>query len=294
MKKILVILISMLFSVLVQAKETEWKIDENEFNQLIVTLKINNEDIECKLDIGSVSALSLSLDIINKIPNKVEKKDKLKSTDALGNVHYTRQFVLHDLNIDDLFYKKLDVDELEPWGFVLDIESGEKIANSPKGLNSKQMAIVGLGLFADQIVTIDLRDNRLIVSDDFTTQLDNDWIPIPFSTTERGHLLLSLTDNLKNYILGLDTAAGSNMIMSQRLSKGAKLMRQEDIPYPITELSFVDIPNDNDYFLVLDGLTDQMPVDGLLGYDFFYNHIIKIDYEHKKIWVKLQPRDEIN
>ncbi|OCG20515.1 hypothetical protein [Gilliamella sp. App4-10] len=59
------------------------------------------------------------------------------------------------------------------------------------------------------------------------------------------------------------------MIMSQRLSKKAEIMRQEDIPFPFTVLAFVDIPNDKNYFGVFDEITNEMPFDGVLGYDFF-------------------------
>ncbi|WP_392553112.1 hypothetical protein RHO14_04405 [Orbus wheelerorum] len=289
MKKILIVVISVLFTTLIQAKETEWKINENEFNQLTIILKINKEDTECLLDTGSRSALSLPLEIINKIPNKIKKKDKLKSTDAIGNVRYTQQFVLYDFMVNDLFYKELDIDEYKLWGFTL----------GPDGLSSENYGVeftcvVGFNLFSKHLLTIDIRDQKLIISDDFSTQLKDDWIQIPFSTTEKGHLLLSLTDNMKNYIFGLDSGASANLIMSQRLSKNIKLLRQEDIPYPIIELSYIDIPNKNEYFIAIDGFTEQMPFDGLLGYDFFYNNIVKIDYKHRKIWVKSLPKGENN
>lgn len=295
MKKKLIIAILALFTAVTQAKEVEWLLNENELGQQIISLKINNENVDFKLDTGSITALSLPLNIINKIKDKVEKKDKLKFTDGLGNVHYSRQFVVHNLIINDLFYEQLEVDEYQPWGFVVDVESGDKITTQQQQeINEKQIAVAGLGLFIDKMVTFDVRSHKLTLSDDFTTQLASDWFEIPFFTSSKGHLLVNVTDNEKNYILALDTGAGSNAIMSQRLSKQAELIKKEDLPFPITELSFVDMPNVKEFFAVLDEITDEMPFDGVLGYGFFYNHIVKVDFKNRKIWVKPYPEEVEN
>lgn len=295
MKKRLIIAILVLFSAFIQAKEVEWLLDENELGQQMITLKINNENVDLKLDTGSITALSLPLNILNKIEDKIEKKDKQKFTDGLGNVHYRRQFVVHNLIINDLFYEQLEVDEYQPWGFVVDIESGDKITTQQQQeMNEKQIAVVGLNFFIDKMVTFDVRNHKLTLSDDFTTQLTSDWFEIPFSTSSKGHLLVTVTDNAKNYMLALDTGAGSNAVMSQRLSKQAELIRQEDVPFPITGLSFVDIPNVEEFFAVIDDITDEMPFDGVLGYGFFYNHVVKVDFKNRKIWIKPQPEEAEN
>ncbi|OCG24021.1 hypothetical protein A9G22_05170 [Gilliamella sp. App2-1] len=194
MNKRVIISVFALFTVLVQAKEVEWALDVNDLGQQMVTLKINNENVDFKLDTGSTTALSLPLNVLNKFEDKVEKKDKLKFTDGLGNVRYTKQFILHNLTINNLFYEQLVVDEYQPWGFVLDIESGNKIANQQKEMNEKQIPVAGLGLLIDKMVT---RNHKLTISDDFTIQLASVWLEVPFSTSPKGHFLLSVTDNEK-------------------------------------------------------------------------------------------------
>ena len=67
MKKKLIIAILALFTAVTQAKEVEWLLNENELGQQIISLKINNENVDFKLDTGSITALSLPLNIINKI-----------------------------------------------------------------------------------------------------------------------------------------------------------------------------------------------------------------------------------
>ena len=67
MKKRLIITILALFTAFTQAKEVEWLLNENELGQQIIPLKINNENVDLKLDTGSITALSLPLNIINKI-----------------------------------------------------------------------------------------------------------------------------------------------------------------------------------------------------------------------------------
>ena len=67
MKKRLIIAILALFTAFTQAKEVEWLLNENELGQQIISLKINNENVDFKLDTGSITALSLPLNIINKI-----------------------------------------------------------------------------------------------------------------------------------------------------------------------------------------------------------------------------------
>ena len=54
MKKKLIIAILALFTAVTQAKEVEWLLNENELGQQIISLKINNENVDFKLDTGSI------------------------------------------------------------------------------------------------------------------------------------------------------------------------------------------------------------------------------------------------
>ena len=67
MKKRLIIAILALFTAFTQAKEVEWLLNENDLGQQMIPLKINNENVNFKLGTGSITALSLPLNIINKI-----------------------------------------------------------------------------------------------------------------------------------------------------------------------------------------------------------------------------------
>jgi len=67
MKKRLIIAILALFTAFTQAKEVEWLLNENDLGQQMIPLKINNENVDFKLGTGSITALSLPLNIINKI-----------------------------------------------------------------------------------------------------------------------------------------------------------------------------------------------------------------------------------
>ena len=67
MKKRLIIAILALFTAFTQAKEVEWLLNEKDLGQQMIPLKINNENVDFKLDTGSITALSLPLNIINKI-----------------------------------------------------------------------------------------------------------------------------------------------------------------------------------------------------------------------------------
>ena len=67
MKKRLIIAILTLFTAFTQAKEVEWLLNENDLGQQMIPLKINNENVDFKLGTGSITALSLPLNIINKI-----------------------------------------------------------------------------------------------------------------------------------------------------------------------------------------------------------------------------------
>lgn len=294
MKKILLsVVFFAIIPFLSQSQELEWFLDEDEQGLLFIALKINDldEELTCILDTGTTEVLNLPIDTINKIEDKVEKDDKRKRTDILGNIQYSRQFMLRNVKINNLLYEKLEIEEYKPWGAILDINTGEKKAKKEQNFDYQHVAVAGLGFFVNKVVTFDIISNKLILSDNFTKQIENDWLEIPFTKGSKGHLILNATDDVKSYALIFDTGAGKNIISSKKLSNNKELIKLKEFPFYITELSFVDIPNFKDDFIVLDGLTDDLPADGILGNDFLYSYIVKIDFKNQKMWIKPQPEE---
>lgn len=196
--------------------------------------------------------------------------------------------MLRNVKINNLFYEKLEIEEYKPWGSYFRYKYWRERSKKRAKFWLSTCCSSWFRFFVNKVVTFDIINNKLILSDNFTKQIENDWLEIPFTKGSKGHLVLNATDDVKSYALIFDTGAGKNIISSKKLSKNKELIKLKEFPFYITELSFVDIPNFKDDFIVLDGLTDDLPSDGILDNDFLYSYIVKIDFKNQKMWIKPQ------
>lgn len=286
MKKITILIFILFLSDFTYAKESTWKIMLDESGLPFIKLKIGNTEQIALLDTGSPDPLTVPMKMIEKLGPKKEKKEKVKSTDITGNVEYSRQFFIEKLSINDILFKNLNIVEFKPWGLFFDQSSGEKNKNQ---FTQQENLIIGIGLFHDKNITLDIREGKLIISDEPPSNLDAGWLQFPFITTDRGHIVILMNDGYKDHKMVLDTGANFSAINAKSLAADTKIEKNEGDYLSYTQLSASQIPNTTVYSYILNDYPDDAPMDGMLGTPFMYDHLVRIDFKNKKIWVKKLP-----
>ncbi|OCG39393.1 hypothetical protein A9G28_01160 [Gilliamella sp. Fer1-1] len=63
------------------------------------------------LDTGTKEALHLPIELIDKIPNKSENSQKIRSIDLSGNMTESRTFIINELELNSFIFKRVEVVE---------------------------------------------------------------------------------------------------------------------------------------------------------------------------------------
>lgn len=284
MKKIIASCITLFCSVFVQANDEVFNLTfDNHFNLPQVALTIAGEDRVFTLDTGSKRGLHLPMELINKLPNKTELAHKMQSQDLSGNITESRAFIVSALTLGSFDFHNVDILEYKEWGYVL---SNSDAPSQPP--QEPQFPVIGLGLFADNTLTLNFPENKIIISDDapFSPPHDENWTPLPFILGDEG-IVISMTDHIKDYQMILDSAATLSLIKEQSLSpKTVKLNHNDD--YHSVAVTVKNNSTSNVNAIVLDNLPDEFHSDGLLGVDFLSKNVLIIDFKQQKLWIKAQ------
>ncbi|OCG71976.1 hypothetical protein A9G43_03615 [Gilliamella sp. Occ3-1] len=184
MYKKLLTLIILLISTFAQGNETVWDLTfDNKYNLPIVIINLEGEKIALTLDTGTKEALHLPINLIDKIPNKSENLQKIRSIDLSGNVSEVRSFIINNLKLNSFIFKRVGVVEYNSWGLKFSSDNSNNNENE-----NIENPVIGLGLFDGYVLTINYPESKIIVSDetDISADLDKKWIPIPFHLNDEG------------------------------------------------------------------------------------------------------------
>jgi hypothetical protein len=279
-------LASLIASQTAMGKEVNFPLEfDKKFNLPIVSLDIAGNDTLFVLDTGSQNGLHIPKNIINQIPGLIKKAKKQTSIDLSGQRSETETFLIEKMDINGLTFKKISGVEFKPWGFYYSSPQNEDVLKNDN--NEPVYPIVGLSFFRDHIITIDFPDRKLIVDDGENFALNsNIWISLPFYYDEHEGIIISITDNLKEYKFALDSAASISFVKSQSLPKNAKINSNEEDNYQYIDVMLANqkTPQISVEAIVIDSLPNEFQADGLLGVNFLKKHLIKIDQKNKKLW----------
>lgn len=283
MYKKLLTLIILLISTFAQGNETVWDLTfDNKYNLPIVIINLEGEKIALTLDTGTKEALHLPINLIDKIPNKSENLQKIRSIDLSGNVSEVRSFIINNLKLNSFIFKRVGVVEYNSWGLRF---SSDKSNN--KENENIENPVIGLGLFDGYVLTINYPESKIIVSDetDISADLDKKWIPIPFHLNDEG-LAIEMSDGIKDYKMILDSGASMSVIKEQSLSFKTIKINDDESDYKFVSLKVNNVANDNIKAVILDSLPAEFQSDGLIGFDFLSKNIVKIDFKNKRLWIQ--------
>ena len=281
MNKKILFLIMLFMSRFAQSQEVTWDLTfDNKYNLPLIMINYQGEKIQMILDTGSNIALHLPMDLINKIPNKMENSEKIRSTDLSGNVTELRSFIIDKLVLNSFTFNKVQVVEYKDWGLYI---SSDQTNNSED--TNEDKPVIGLGLFDDYVLTINYPESNITISDDIATNLTPQWIAIPFDLNGEG-LVVNLSDGIKNYKMVLDTGATVSLIKQQSLSPKSITISDPEDDFKAISLDVNNVANDSVLPIIIDSFPNEFQSDGLLGADFLSKNRVKIDFKNKQMWIQ--------
>ena len=281
MNKKILFLIMLFMSRFAQSQEVTWDLTfDDKYNLPLIMINYQGEKIQMILDTGSNIALHLPMDLINKIPNKMENSEKIRSTDLSGSVTELRSFIIDKLVLNSFTFNNVQVVEYKDWGLYI---SSDQTNNSED--TNEDKPVIGLGLFDDYVLTINYPESNITISDDIATNLTPQWIAIPFDLNDEG-LVVNLSDGIKNYKMVLDTGATVSLIKQQSLSPKSITISDPEDDFKAISLDVNNVANDNVLPIIIDSFPNEFQADGLLGADFLSKNRVKIDFRNKKMWIQ--------
>ncbi|ORF45387.1 aspartyl protease family protein [Gilliamella apicola] len=281
MNKKILFLIMLFMSRFAQSHEVTWDLTfDNKYNLPLIMINYQGEKIQMILDTGSNIALHLPMDLINKIPNKMENSEKIRSVDLLGNITEIKLFVIDRLSLNSFVFNNVKVAEYKKWGLIISSDQTNKSENT-----NEDKYVIGLGLFDGYVLTINYPESNITISNDISTYLNPNWIAIPFDLNDEG-LVVKLSDGIKNYRMVLDTGATVSIIKEESLSPFTSILTVPENNFRYISLEMKGIASDKVKAIIIDSLPDEFQSDGLLGTDFFSKNRVKIDFRNKKMWIQ--------
>ena len=285
MNKKLLSLIILFISNFAQSAEITWDLFfDNIYNLPSIIMDFQGEEIPLILDTGSKEALHLPIALINKIPNKTENSEKVRSIDLSGNIKEVRSFIVDRLELDSFIFNNIQVLEYKSWGLF--ISSDLTRSNPDKEEIDAENSVIGLGLFKDYVLTINYPENKITISDsiNISDDLNKNWISIPFYLNRNG-LVINMFDGLNNYEMILDTGATVSIIKEESLSPFSSKFFEPEDNFRYISLEMTDVASDKIKAIIIDSLPDEFESDGIIGFNFFRKNIVKIDFRNKQMWI---------
>ena len=285
MNKKLLSLIILFISNFAQSVEITWDlIFDNIYNLPSIIMDFQGEKIPLILDTGSKEALHLPIALINKIPNKTENSEKVRSIDLSGNIKEVRSFIVDRLELDSFIFNNIQVLEYKSWGLF--ISSDLTKSNPDNEEIDAENSVIGLGLFKDYVLTINYPENKITISDsiNISDDLNKNWISIPFYLNRNG-LVINMFDGLNNYEMILDTGATVSIIKEESLSPFSSKFTEPEDNFRYISLEMTDVASDKIKAIIIDSLPDEFESDGIIGFNFFRKNIVKIDFRNKQMWI---------
>ncbi|OTQ40496.1 hypothetical protein B6C98_01640 [Gilliamella apis] len=265
-----------------QSAEVTWDLNfDDKYNLPLIMMDFQGEKIAMTLDTGSKIALHLPMDLINKIPNKTENSEKIRSIDLSGGVTELKSFIVNKLELNSFTFNKVQVVEYKDWGLV--ISSDPTIDDSQD--TDEDKPVIGLGLFDGYVLTINYPESNITISDDTSTDLNPNWVAIPFDLNGEG-LVVNLSDGIKNYKMILDTGATVSLIKEQSLSPESIKISDPEDNFKSISLDVNNVANDSVLPIIIDSFPNEFQSDGLLGADFLSKNRVKIDFKNKQMWIQ--------
>ncbi len=245
-----------------------------------VSVTIQGHAIPLAFDLGgSRLQLAVSVAVLSGLNIRFKHIDHVAhGVDARGVRSSYEEFILPEIKLGDFILNDIKGIEYHPWG-------GE---GAPKN------GIVGFDLIAQFNVIIDFSNSVVILvrGHDYPPGYDvGSWPKVPFIVS--GHMITAANVNGKDISLIWDTGTPVSSIKLQTIISGDvkkcskivlfKVAAGPDTCKEITANEFIMADHNFGPMIFYTRSMPGLPVDGMIGDDFFKTHIVYLDFVDKTV-----------
>lgn len=251
-----------------------------------LTINIEGFENDFILDTGASTAITLSKKITKNLKSINYTSEYHQMIDAAGKVRSSASFIINDVYLGTFHIKEVKGKDHKVWGVYMN-EDGETINADDYQGESEEMGVVGLDFFRKKNFIIDYSKSKLIIleGDLLPPEYINiNWHNTTFSMASDEFVINAVIDNRKRRFL-VDTGSTASLF------KKSELLTSLNNPTFIETNEFIISKKDFGpmKFLILD--YDYPSTDGILGYDFFINHIVYVDFRNNIIKLSASRND---
>lgn len=290
MRKLLSIVVALIFSVLINASHAGMRADPVDikltFDEFLLPnahILINDKPMVLSVDTGSSFAFHLTLDQIEALGAK-KTTNTHRTIDAAGNLQENTLYSAENISLNGIALRSATIVPLQQWGLMM------------SGVGEPPIApVIGLGAFANKVLVLDYKNKLMSIANAMSDALlaGERFTDYPFILAPEG-LIFNVEHAGSAYKLVLDSGASVSGVWEERLN--APLREDCAIVDPELEiegckavrLSAISSNGTRDAFtaITLPGRFDHMEhVDGLLGNNFLKTRKVIVDFANERLWV---------
>lgn len=285
MTRIFIFLILISLNCMADTITDSWRLRYDERGLPLIDVKIADRYHTLMLDTGSGQGLHLylyNLEAIIANPSidaiKITSRRMIDITGLDNNIPVWK---IDKLRISNTIFHNVEAAGFKPWGLTV-------------GGKQPISEVLGLGIFQDQKILIDFKNDKLKTLENLPANIQN-WSSFPIKKTDSG-LRISVNANQKKLNLIIDTAASHSFLFSDRLPKNMKFSgcrsiepEASNLDCTVAKITLKDNKDKitNSLAMVTNSVTPkELDFDGLLGMNFMRGHQIIIDTKKQILYLR--------
>ncbi len=250
-------------------------------NTPLVRVKIEEQNYDLRLDLGSKFQLTLSKSVLDTLQKKPSQKVSWR--DVKGKFYESQSYHIRNIDVENLTLKDVSVIQEND-----DFVTNTTLWNDNPG--SGEFGMLGRPILEKTNLLLDCSRSKIIATNNKRMLKKSGYdldqmVKIPIIIDKKG-MIVSVETDVGTLRCVLDT--GSTLTLVRASSFQDRKINQDNRGFSVFQSSkFVMEKKDfGEKKLYLYELApDVKEVDGLLGMDFFKNHVIYFDYVHKCIYI---------
>jgi len=279
----LVILLSVFFKTAIALNVNEENTIEMDLSNYIPVIKgqIADKKINLLFDTGATSSLILNETLLRTI-GRIKRTGKIrKYIDSAGKITVLDELIIPEISIDSLISYNVNTYLYRPWGLKFssnteNLKEQKQEGHIASDFHESQSGVVGFEFFKNKKIIIDYLNKKIVVFNG--TQLpkpyhSKKWFSTNVNIDERGLVLTGILKNKKALFL-LDTGATASILHS-RVFQNKKKQAKVDVNFNGYKIK-------NHLFQLV--AYQEPQVDGILGYNFFKEVLVYLDFERKELY----------
>lgn len=266
------------FKMVVAIGSTAIDIDLSNYMPVINGI-VENRQVSLIFDSGASAPLILKNCIIEKSKNIKRTGKYSRSIDAKGEIQKSPEIIIPNINLNGLVLTNIRGYIYKPWGLEIKDNSGKKEGLVPASFQEKKDGVIGIGLFYNRKVIIDYPAKKIIIFQEKNLPkpyASKHWIKSKIDIGSQGLTVAGRIGN-KTATFLIDTGATTSILKKNFVRKNNSRAQRA-----VKTVAFDAFQIDKLSFYLHD--FQEPKVDGILGYNFFQNHIVCLDLVHKEIY----------